>query len=191
MPQIARPSRDKDKLVAHSFMPRGVSAANEELSENAIQSLSRFYGSSEIVSYYTPQLPLDTADIVERIVREAVKETLDQIEHQSTWNDGWNGYDARAPELGALAHAKRWIVQLFLEVNSQGREWIKPNVTASAEGEVVFEWWRRAKKLTIYVSVEAVEYVQVWGKNINTEMSDGDASSASACRTLWLWLCSE
>jgi hypothetical protein len=61
-------------------------------------------------------------------------------------------------------------------------------VTADADGAVVFEWWYGTKKLTVYVSDKSAEYVKVWGTDINSEMSDGEAESVDMCRALWLWL---
>lgn len=71
-----------------------------------------------------------------------------------------------------------------------GRVWIKPNVIADANGDVVFEWWYGKKKLTVYIGDESAEYVQVWGTDVESEMSDGDAEPVSKCRALWLWLAS-
>jgi hypothetical protein len=190
MPQTARPTRKKSKLVAHDQMPRGISVTNEELSENAIRSIGKFYGLSEILSYYSPQFPLDTASIVERIVREALQDTLAQIHNLLAWKVGWNGYNSLAPDYGAVLHADNWIVKLFLEVAELDRVWIRPNVTAGPDGEVVFEWWYGTKKLTIYISDQNAEYVQVLGTDIHSGMSDGDAESISMCRSLWLWLTS-
>ncbi len=107
-----------------------------------------------------------------------------------TLSAGWNGYDSLAPNPDAVAHAENWIVRLFLEVADLGRVWIKPNVIADAEGEVVFEWWHGNKKLTVYIGDDSAEYVQVWGTDRHSEMSDGDAEPISMCRSLWLWLTS-
>lgn len=72
--------------------------------------------------------------------------------------------------------------------NSEDRMWIEPNVTASEEGDVVFEWWHHTKKLTVYIGNQSAEYVKVWGTDINSDMSDGDANPISTCRSLWEWL---
>src|SRR5712691_8483161 len=157
-------------LMAHSRVPRGISITNEKLSESVISSIADFYGSSEILSYYSysPPFMLDTASIVERIVREALKETLTKLHNLLALDAGWNGYDALAPNADAVAHAEDWLVRLFLEVADLGRMWMKPNVIADAEGEVVFEWWYGTKKPTVYIAEQSAEYVQVWGKDIHS-----------------------
>jgi len=190
MPHTARLTRNRSRRVAHGSIPRGYSTANGELTNQAITSLLGFYGTSEVLSVSEPQFPLDTAGIVERIVKEALKETLARLKNLLTLHAGWNGYDALAPNPDAVLHAENWIGRLFLEVADSGRSWIRPNVIADANGDVVFEWWCGKKKLTVYIGDESAEYVKVWGTDIHSEMSEGDAEAISTCRALWLWLMS-
>ncbi len=105
-----------------------------------------------------------------------------------TWNKGWNGYDACPPEYKAIQYADHWIELLYQEIVGSGQMWIEPNVTASAEGEVVFEWRQGEKHLTVYVGNEIVEYVKDWGADINTEMEDGYIDSPIIRHYLWKWL---
>ncbi len=188
MPQTAPFKRNKLLRETQSGIPRGYSADNSLLIDCVMASLRGFYGSSEVLVYYDYQFPFDDATIVERIVREALKATLTQLQDLLAWEADWNSYDALPPNRDAVLRAEDWIVRLFLEVADLGRVWISPNVTASADGEVVFEWWYGRKKLTVYVSDESTEYVQVWGDDMDTEMSEGNADPLSTCRSLWLWL---
>ena len=188
MPQTAGLSRNRNRLAAHTSMPRGYSKANGELSDHIIASFVGFYGSSEVLSYSSPQFPMDDASIVERIVKGALKETLTKLRNLLTLSAGWNSYDSLAPNSDAVLHAENWIVRLFLEVADLGHTWIQPNVIADANGDVVFEWWHGKKKLTVYIEDKSAEYVKVWGTDIHSEMSEGDAEPISTCRALWLWL---
>jgi hypothetical protein len=190
MPTTAQPTRNKQLRRTHGAIPRGYSADNGALAACAIASFMGFYGASEVLSQSAPQFSFDDASIVERIVKEALKQSLAQLQSLLTWEAGWNGYDALPPGSEVVARAEDWIVKLFLAVADLGRIWIHPNVTASADGEVVFEWWYGQKKLTVYVTDESVDYVQVWGTDMDTEMSDGNAEPLSTCRSLWLWLVS-
>jgi len=104
-------------------------------------------------------------------------------------DDEWDG-QGLAPDSDAILHAENWIMRLFLEVAGGGLTWVQPNVIAGAHGDVVCEWWNGKKKLTVYIEDENAEYVQVWGTNIHSEMSNGDAEPISTCRSLWLWLLS-
>ena len=102
-----------------------------------------------------------------------------------TWEAGWNGYGAPAPNSRAVEHALGWVRALYNDMSDLGLSWIEPNVTASADGEVVFEWWSGGKKLTVYVGDGSAEYVQVWGADVDQEMAEGNAESRDARRQLW------
>lgn len=191
MPHTVKPTRERNRPIAQkSGIPGGYSDTSKKLSEHVITSLAGFYGSSEVLSYYSPQFPLDNAGVVERIVREVLNATLGKLQRLATWKAGWNGYDAQSPDAGAISHAQTWIVKLFLAAADLDSLWIEPNVTADTNGDIVFEWWHGNKKLTVYIGKSSAEYVQVWGADIHSEMLDGDAESDSACRSLWLWLVS-
>ena len=116
MAQTAGPTRNRNRLDDRTSMPRGYSVANRELSDHIIASFAGFYGSSEVLSYASPQFPMDDASIVERIIKEALKMTLTKLSTLLTWSAGWNGYDSLAPNPDAVLHAENWIVQLFLVV---------------------------------------------------------------------------
>jgi hypothetical protein len=120
----------------------------------------------------------------------AFSQTLSQIRALRAWKAGWNGYDALAPDPDAVTHALEWIQKMYKDVRDSGRAWIAPNVTASADGDVVFEWWSGEKKLTVYVSAQEAEYVTVAGPDIFADMGDGDTQTAESRRTLWVWLTS-
>jgi hypothetical protein len=120
--------------------------------------------------------------------RKELSSTLAEIYDLLTWPEGWNGYDACAPKYGAVQYANHWIELFYLEIIDLRLDWLEPNVTASAEGEVVFEWRHGLNRLTVYVGNQSAEYVKDWGADINTEMEDGYANSPSIRRALWKWL---
>ena len=165
--------------------PSGASRANVALLQSALQSVVTFGYST---SAYIPVAYLPSMAEIRQLARAALWDTMLQIYELLSWDEGWNGYDACAPEYDAVTYADNWITQMFLEVVTSGNEWIRPNVTASEEGEVVFEWWRDTRKLTIYIGNQSAEYVKVWGTDINSEMSDGNADAVNTCRSLWEWL---
>jgi hypothetical protein len=104
------------------------------------------------------------------------------------WPEGWNGYDALEPNRGSIKHAYSWITQLYVELSAN--LWIKPHVIADADGDVVFEWWKDHKKLTVYVSPRTVEYVTVEGPDMASEMDDGTIETSQDSLMLWRWLIS-
>jgi len=120
------------------------------------------------------------------LIRKYLGGTLADIANLSTREVGWNGYNAPKPEYEAIARAAQWLITFFLEVAYS--KWVEPNVTSGPEGEVVFEWWYNHKKLTIYVGKQSIDYIQVWGKEVDAEITDGDIESIDDCRPLWMWL---
>ena len=125
---------------------------------------------------------------IQAIVHREITPTLAEIDDLSTWPEGWNGYDALAPKHEAIQYAGQRIESFYREIIDLPLDWLAPNVTASAEGEVIFEWWHGVKSLTIYIGNQSVEYVKAWGADINTEMEDGSVDSPSVRWALWEWL---
>ncbi|HYT41152.1 MAG TPA: hypothetical protein VEP90_02295 [Methylomirabilota bacterium] len=186
MPQTIE-SRHNNAFASNSLIARGVSADSKELLKKAQQSFDVFLGSSEVIRDYSLTFRRNTeTNSGEMIINKAFNDILVEIGNLLTWQDGWNGYDIPAPRLSAIMHATSWISKFYYLVT--GLDWISPNVTAGSQGEIVFEWWRGVKKLTVYISNRNAEYVQVWGPDINTDMNDGDAEPIETCRMLWVWL---
>ena len=49
---------------------------------------------------------LDDAGMGERIMKEALKETLTKLRNLSAWSPGWNSYDSLAPNIDAATLPK-------------------------------------------------------------------------------------
>ena len=155
----------------------GIGAGSTLLRQAAIRALGGFYfGSPEISS---------SARDRKEIAHEGILPTLSEIDDLLTWPEGWNGYNARAPRYKAVQYAAHWIELFYLEVMDLRLDWLEPNVTASAEGEVVFEWRHGPNRLTIYIGNQSAEYVKDWGADVDTEMEDGYANSPNIRRALW------
>jgi hypothetical protein len=103
------------------------------------------------------------------------------------WGDNWDGRGTQAPDPAAVAEARRWIASFEFQLGLHGREARKPHVSASVDRDVVLEWWHGSRKLTVYVSATSVEYVRVWGPDMEHEMDDG-ALTMSRAVEWWLWL---
>jgi hypothetical protein len=201
MPQVAYPpAPDQNNPVERT--PYGISSSSDELSQIALHLIRGLHPgigeASKLLyrtgirigySYDSPRVPSFQRDIVE-IAHEDILPILNELVNLLTWPEGWNGYSAHAPKPDAVQYAGYWIYMFYLEIMTLGMEWIRPNVTASGDGEVVFEWRRDVKKLTIYIGNQNAEYVEDWGPDMNTEMEDGYANSSNTRRSLWQWLMS-
>lgn len=64
----------------------------------------------------------------------------------------------------------------------------EPHVTWTLEGEVLLEWWKTNRHLSLYISSESVEALKVWGPNIVSEMEDVTVVGSMDLVELWKWL---
>ena len=101
--------------------------------------------------------------------------------------ENWDGAGSAKPNSLAISNAMSWLEQIYNQIVSAQFEWRTPHVSASEEGEVVFEWWRDDHKLTVYFGADKAEFIQVWGTHIKNEMADGQLE-ATGILSLWKWL---
>ncbi len=201
MPQIAHTKSDYQEIGER--LPTGISGSSFTLCQSALHSIQEVQPGTGTAGKLLYQMAIRTLSSYvnfseksyllrynNEIIREALLPTLNEIYNLLTWPEGWNGYDACAPQFEAVQYASHWIELFYLDIVSSGQEWIDPNVTASDEGEVVFEWRHGIKNLTIYIGNQSAEYVMDWGADINTEMEDGYANSPGIRQRLWKWLMS-
>ncbi len=130
----------------------------------------------------------ESASSIHRNFRTPFWKTTSEIIALLSWPEGWNGYDAAAPNSESVGHALIWIDDLYRDTLTTGAGWKTPHVVLDAHGNVVLEWWEGRKKLTIYVYPKTVECVKVWGPDIFSDMEDGEVEGAEYHRTLWRWL---
>ena len=163
-----------------SQVDTGISAANVALQQTAVRTFKGVYSGFVGTSFSVQRIKED--------VHREILPTLIEISNLLSWPVNWNSYGACAPKYAAVQYATHWIDLYYQELVDSGQDWLEPNVTASADGEVVFEWRHGIKVLTIYIGNQSAEYIRDWGADINTEMENGYANSPQIRRTLWKWL---
>jgi hypothetical protein len=84
---------------------------------------------------------------------------------------------------------KFWISEVNFLVSEVRLPWTEPLINY-VDQEVSLEWWNANKKLTIYFSEDAIDYIRVWGPNIKNEMEDGEIMNPFFFVALWQWLLS-
>ena len=110
---------------------------------------------------------------------------LDRLE---SLQPNWDNRGSLAPSKLTVSVARAWLENLKNAARDAGRAWNQPHISASEDGEVTFEWWKENRKITLYFGGESIEYVKVWGPNIQTEMDTGQVNLADDFRALWTWL---
>jgi hypothetical protein len=118
----------------------------------------------------------------------ALAVTIAELQSLLTWPENWNSYDVFAPYPDAVARAIVWITDLYNHIALLKLQWITPNVTSSADGEVVFGWSYDQRRLTVYVHEQEIDYLQVWSNDTKAKMTDGYIESINDAQQLWQWL---
>lgn len=114
-------------------------------------------------------------------------DVLDKLRSMEGWDDGWNGFAAKAPTQASIQKARVWIGRMHSEIENSGKRWLDPFVTADVDGEVMFEWRTKTKDLSIYIDEDETTFIKDLGPEVGSEMVDGDASTPKARRELWAW----
>jgi len=121
------------------------------------------------------------------IVYIALHSTLKKLNDLRGFQANWDGRGSVPPTSEKIAQARELIEAMHRALAEVGETWKTPHVAASEEGDVVMEWWRNDRKLTVYVGGAQPEFFQVWGPNIEDEMRDG-AMTPRQFADLWDWL---
>lgn len=135
-------------------------------------------------SAYDPRRGLHESAGIERIALNSLKQSVNNL---SDLGEDWDGFGSAQPKATSIRYAKIFVESLFQEATSTRLPWIQPHVTASEEGDVVFEWWNGAHKLTVYANESSADYIQVWGPDIVMNMKDGPIEPGTI-EGLWRWL---
>lgn len=118
----------------------------------------------------------------------AVQTATREIQRLQQFEDNWDGYGSAKPDRNAIKHAIS-AVSNFIPAAEKTGGWKLPHVSANENGEVLLEWWKSEKKLTLFVREDGIDYLRAWGSDIEHEMTDGELSE-DAFPGLWSWLSS-
>lgn len=91
------------------------------------------------------------------------------------------------PTERSIELASRWLPLIVVRA-SKLSGWRTPHITSSEQGEIVCEWWRKEKKLTIYFGDDGVEFIKVWGTDMEKDMESGDLATEWDVVAVWRWL---
>jgi len=73
---------------------------------------------------------------------------------------------------------------------SQKLWWSTPLINVSDDLDIVLEWWNKNKNLAFYINQSSIDYIKVWGADIDNEMEDGLIKSVhdGSIAKLWQWI---
>lgn len=109
------------------------------------------------------------------------------LERLDTLGDNWDQRGSIAPSKEAIRKAQSALPQLYQAVSAENYRWMTPHIAASEAGEITMEWWRRERKITIYISDADVEYILVSGLDTDA-MESGRIRFGHDFRQIWSWL---
>jgi hypothetical protein len=109
-----------------------------------------------------------------------------QVDRVAALPKNWDGHGSAKPNEHAAERARQLLEDAFRE-STATVGWQSPYISASEDGEIVFEWWNGVRKLTIYVGAEQSTFLKSWGPHIVEDMEDG-VLTQTWDRSLWVWL---
>jgi len=127
-----------------------------------------------------------TAENITHLVLLGLRQKLTALQHLP---EDWDGNGSVQPNPLAIANALGWLEEIYTQIFEAKLGWLAPLITASEDGEVVFEWWRGDHELTLYFGADhQAEFIKVWGPHIKNEMADGKLVDPVGILALWKWL---
>ena len=123
------------------------------------------------------------------VVQNDILERLDTI---SRWREGRDDeeHEPEKPSQQAIDRAKQVVGELLGAVISEGKPLHTPFVSYDQEGYINVVWRKGNHELYLEINEDEIEYVKVWGANIDSEMDAGVPSKENYL-TLWEWLLDE
>lgn len=87
-------------------------------------------------------------------------------------------------------HATFKLLSKLFEISRKNSLWWNlPLINVGFESEVVLEWWNKDRKLDFDILGSNIDYIKVWGADIDNEMEDGSiAINESELISLWKWI---
>ena len=91
------------------------------------------------------------------------------------------------PSRRARAQAKHVMEEWLNVIIAAGHLWVIPDISYDAEGYITIVWRKGKHELYLEITEDEIEYIQVWGINIHSQMDTG-VLSRDHYLTLWEWL---
>ena len=130
-----------------------------------------------------------TTNTVPEIDTNAVwAEILERFNVIAQRKDNWDGYESKSPNKLSLNNARQFMNEFVDAIVSEGEVPLTPSLISSDEdGHITVEWHGEGRQLHLQIEEDEIDYIQVWGPNIDTEMHV-DTLHSKDYLTLWKWL---
>ena len=154
--------------VAYDYMPSSSASSSAAQSKKPANTSASELGAAPWRYLATPQL-----------------NTIDEL---SQLPDNWDGYGSSKTTPQIAAKARRTLIG-FYDKYYPINLFVEPFIVMNDEGEIVFEWWREHRKLTLYIG-DSSRFVKSWGPDIFADMDDGEleGNGEDIPDDLWRWI---
>lgn len=120
--------------------------------------------------------------------RPVLCDLQDKVAGLALWGSNWEDYEGEPPAEDTIRLAISWLTALFEDAYDSYQPWVDPHMTASEDGEIVFEWWRDDRKLTVYFLAPEIESTMRWGTPPSLFREETSVQSSQDRRRVWAWL---
>ncbi len=139
-----------------------------------------------------PSLPVITEPLTVNTDPEIDKNTIlsglpERFDIVARREDNWDERGSKKPRELALANAQQIVTEILYTVIDASLPLRTPFTSSDEDGNVTVVWYKREHELHLEITDDEVEYVRVWGFNIDTEMDAGTLSKGKYL-PLWKWL---
>ena len=130
-----------------------------------------------------------TTSLVDEIYMSIILgEILERLSVIAQREDNWDGYESKSPNKLSLDNARQFMNNFVEAIVSGGEVPLTPSLISSDEdGYITVAWHGEGRQLHLQIEEREVDYIQVWGPNIDTEMHV-DTLHSKDYLTLWKWL---
>ena len=132
-----------------------------------------------------------TASVEEHADKNTLlSEILGELDVVVRWREDWDEEEEQQPEKPseqAIDRAKQVVSELLGAVISEDKPLRTPFISYDQDGYITTVWRNGKHELYLEITEDEIEYVKVWGTNIDSEM-DAGVPSEDNYLTLWEWL---
>jgi hypothetical protein len=131
--------------------------------------------------------PPNEQHLIAQLDEKSLAEARQQTSNLILLEEGWNGYNALPLSAASINRAMHWLDKSYAECKDADVRWYKPNVSASAEGEVAFEWWASDRSLIVYIDEAEMTFHKSLDGEGPTQHTHGDAPMGKQQAELMRW----
>lgn len=118
------------------------------------------------------------------LLLEPLKKKLSEISFREA---NWDGEGSEKPNAVAISKAHTMLESFLYSVIEEGKIWLAPIISSDEDGSITIEWHNGVHELHIDISDEGIDYIKVWGTNIQSEMHVNSLDEKEF-QALWDWL---